>query len=164
MDPIQIALAISILLCSLVAGIVLAFAIIIMPGIGTLGDRDFLRAFKVMDRVIQNNHPTFLMVWLGSAVAIMALGVLSIWHLDSWNRILAIILSVSYLLGVQLPTITINIPLNNRVQSLDLDHLDESVVADERKKFEPRWLLWNSIRTVVATVVTTGLIVVALRV
>ncbi len=65
MDQIQIAVFLSTLLCSLVAGFVFAFTIVIMPGIKSLSDHDFLQAFNVMDRVIQNNQPIFVLVWLG---------------------------------------------------------------------------------------------------
>lgn len=41
MELIQLAVLISALLCSLVAGFVLCFAIIVMPGIKSLGVRDF---------------------------------------------------------------------------------------------------------------------------
>ncbi len=50
----QIALIAATFLCSLVAGFLLAFAIVAMPGIGSLSDREFIRAFQVMDRVIQS--------------------------------------------------------------------------------------------------------------
>jgi uncharacterized membrane protein len=53
MDLLQIALTLATLLCSLVAGFVLAFAIVVMPGIRNLDDHDFLQAFKAIDRVIQ---------------------------------------------------------------------------------------------------------------
>ena len=56
MGVVQIALILAAFLCSLVAGFLFAFAIVIMPGIGSLNDREFLRAFQVMDRVIQNNQ------------------------------------------------------------------------------------------------------------
>lgn len=159
----QIALTASILLCSLVAGLVFAFAIVIMPGISPLEDREFLRAFVAMDRVIQNNHPIFIFVWLGSAVAVIALAVLSIWQLDGVELLLAVTFSATYLLGVQLPTIAINIPLNNRLQSLELSSMKEAELAGAREEFEPKWIYWNSIRTIVATIVTTGFIILALR-
>ena len=65
MDFLRLGLSVSTLLCALVAGLVLAFAIVVMPGIRHLNDHDYLQAFKVMDRVIQNNHPVFMVVWLG---------------------------------------------------------------------------------------------------
>ena len=163
MDPISIVLAVSILLSALVAGLVFAFAVIVMPGIKSLDDRDFLRAFGVMDRVIQNNQPMFMLVWLGSAVAVIALAMLSLWQLAGGNQILAIVLAGMYLLGVQAPTIAINIPLNNKLQALDLDRMSNDELANFRQEFETRWNRWNTNRTVVATVVSAGLILLALN-
>ena len=57
-----------------VAGVVFAFAVVVMPGIRTLPDADFLRAFQVIDRVIQDNQPLFLLVWVGSIVAPQMVG------------------------------------------------------------------------------------------
>ena len=159
----QICLAASILLCSLVAGLVFAFAVVIMPGIKSLDDREFLRAFVVMDRVIQNNDPLFLAVWLGSAVSVIALAVLGLWCFNGLALYLVVTCSATYLLGVQLPTIVVNIPLNNRLQALDLDAMSDAEISLARREFEDRWTLWNSIRTVVATVVSIGFIVVAIN-
>ena len=163
MNAIDIALTVSIVLCSLVAGLVFAFAVVVMPGIKGLNDHDFLQAFQMMDRVIQNNQPIFVFVWLGSVVAVVTLGLLGIWHLDGINCTLAILALAIYLFGVQLPTATINIPLNNQLQTQSLDAMSESELREARKKFEPRWTLWNSIRAVLATVTTVLLIVLALR-
>ncbi len=158
---IQITLGTSILLCALVAGLVFTFAIIVMPGIKSLADRDFLRTFVVMDRVIQNNQPVFIFVWLGSAVSVVTLAILGIWQLDGLNRVIAVFLPAIYLLGVQLPTFVINIPLNNQLQQLDLDRMSEVELSSARREFESRWTRWNSIRTVLATMVSAGLIFLA---
>ncbi len=58
----QIALILATFLCSLVAGFLFAFAVVAMPGIKRLNDGEFIRAFQVMDGVIQNNQPIFLLV------------------------------------------------------------------------------------------------------
>ena len=71
MGIFQIALLVATFLCSLVAGLLFVFAVVVMPGIGNLNDREFIRAFQVMDRVIQNNQPLFMLVWLGSVVALV---------------------------------------------------------------------------------------------
>ena len=75
----QIALILATFLCSLVAGFLFAFAVVVMPGIGSLNDRDFLRAFQVMDHVIQNNQPIFMLVWVGSVVSLVT-------SVDCWCR------------------------------------------------------------------------------
>ena len=164
MELIYISLFTATLLCSLVAGFLVAFAIVVMPGIATSSDLDFLKAFKAIDRVIQNNQPVFIIIWLGSAIAVVVLAALSGWQLSGIDRILTISAAAIYLLGVQLPTATINIPLNNRLQNQDLESLQETELSDLRTSFEVPWLFWNWIRTCVATITIVILIMVCLRI
>ena len=159
MDLFQITLTLSTLLCSLVAGIVLAFAIVVMPGIRRLNDHDFLQAFKVIDRVIQNNQPIFILVWLGSILGVVTVALMGISQLDGANRLLIGMAAAIYLLGVQLPTFTINVPLNNQLQIQQLDTMTDLALRDARMSFEPRWIRWNTFRTVFATLTSVLLII-----
>ena len=163
MELIQLTILVSALLCSLVAGFVLCFAIIVMPGIRTLGTRDYLKSFKAMDGIIQNNDPLFLVVWLGSALALLSSTVLGFWRLEGLDLGLLIFSCLMYLFGVHLPTITINVPLNNRLQSLDLNAITDHELHEIGELFESRWLRWNTIRTAVATLTTLMLLVLLLR-
>ncbi len=70
---------------------------------------------------------------------------------------------MTYLFGVHLPTITINIPLNNRLQMVELDSLSGSDLQEIKAKFEGRWMRWNSIRTALATLTRTSLLLVLIR-
>lgn len=134
-------------LCSLTAGFVLAFAIVVMPGLRALGDGTFLRAFQLMDGVIQNNQPLFMLIWVGSIVALLAAIVLGVGPLTGVDQLLLLGAGGTYLGGVQIPTVAINIPLNNRVQTLDIGALDARELQSERAAFESRWNRWNTIRT-----------------
>ena len=163
MGIFQIALVLATLLCSLVAGFVFAFAVVVMPGIRSLSDREFIRAFQVMDRVIQNSQPIFMLVWVGSVVALVISGVLGMGQLDATGRLLIIFAALVYLLGVQLPTFTINVPLNKKLQTLDVDAMDATTQAAVRRDFEPRWNLWNSIRTAFASLASALLIILLAR-
>ncbi len=163
MNWFEIVLIISILLSSLVAGLVFAFAVIVMPGIGGMEDRDFLRTFKVMDKIIQDNQPLFMLVWVGSALMVIVIGIASLWYLDGVNRVIAVVFAALYILGVHLPTILVNIPLNDKLQTLDLEAMSIEELVRARTAFEPSWNLWNSIRTVVASISILGLIVLATR-
>ena len=164
MEIFRLTLIAATLLCSLVAGFVFAFAVVAMPGIKSLGDGEFLRAFRVMDRVIQNNQPLFLLVWVGSAVALVAAALLGFAQLDVTGRALMVAALLVYLLGVQLPTVAINIPLNNTVQALDLDGMDQAALESARRAFEPRWTYWNSFRTVFASLASVLLMILLLRI
>ena len=159
----QIALLVATLLCSLVAGFVFAFAFVVMPGIKSLNDREFIRAFQVMDRVIQNGQPMFVFVWVGSAVVLVASAVLGTAQLDGGERLLMIVATFAYVLGVQVTTMTINVPLNNRLQTLDVDTMDETTRKDARAEFEPRWSRWNSIRTALASLTSVLLMILLSR-
>ncbi len=163
MEIFQIILILATFLCSMVAGLLFAFAIVVMSGIRILNDREFIRAFQVMDRVIQNNQPIFVLVWVGSVVALVTSAVLGIWQLDGAERLLIIFAALAYLLGVQLPTVTINIPLNNKLQTLDVDAINETTQKAARKDFEPRWNLWNSIRAAFASLASALLIILLFR-
>jgi uncharacterized membrane protein len=150
-------------LCTLVAGFVFAFAVVVMPGIRTLGDGEFLRAFQVMDRVIQNNQPVFMLVWIGSVIALLAAAALGFGQLDGTGRVLLIAVVLIYLLGVQLPTAAINVPLNNTVQTLEIADMDETAREAARRQFESRWNYSNVTRTVLASLVSVLLMILLLR-
>ena len=117
----------------------------------------------MIDGVIQNRQPIFLVVWIGSAVAMVASVVLGIGQLDGYGRLLLICAAVAYLLGVQLLTFTINVPLNNKLQALEVDTMNETTQRAARISFEPRWNLWNSIRTAFASLTSIQLILLLYR-
>ncbi len=158
MGIFQAALILTTFLCSLVAGFLFAFAVVAMPGIRSLNDREFIRAFQVMDRVIQNNQPLFMVVWVGSVVVLILSVVSGIGQLEGAGRLLLIFAALLYLLGVQLPTVTINIPLNNKLQTLDVDAMSENAQRAAREDFEPRWNRWNAIRAALASLSSALLI------
>ncbi|KPK01784.1 MAG: hypothetical protein AMS20_12990 [Gemmatimonas sp. SG8_28] len=159
MGPFQTVLIVATFLCSLVAGFLFAFAVVAMPGMRRLNDREFIRAFQAIDRVIQDNQPLFLLVWVGSVPALVLAAVLGIGQLDGPGRLLVIVATVAYLFGVQLPTLSINVPLNNRLQAVDVDAVSEDAHRAARAAFEPRWNRWNAVRAVVASVVSATLLV-----
>lgn len=159
MDLFQIVVVLSTLLCSLVAGFLLAFAIVVMPGIKALPDREFIRAFQVMDGIIQNNHPLFIIVWVGSVLTLMVSAVFGLWQLDGIARIMLLLATFVYIVGVQLPTLTINVPLNNRLQTVDVTSPDRLRQKQARDNFESRWNFWNVFRTILASLVSVTLII-----
>jgi uncharacterized membrane protein len=160
---LQTVVLLAALLCSLVAGFLFAFAVVVMPGIGTLEDGDFIRAFQAVDRVIQRNQPLFVMVWVGSVLALVTAAVLGGWQLGGADRLLVIAAALVYVLGVQVPTITVNIPLNNELQKLDAGIMTAMVRSRARENFEPRWTRWNAIRSAWASLASGLLMALLLR-
>ena len=161
---LQAALLVSALLCALVAGLVLTFTIIIMPGIRTLGERGYLQAFKAIDRIIQDNQPIFLSVWIGSALCLIGTTLLGLWQLEGLDRVLLILACTVYIAGLHVPTVAINIPINNALQAADLDTLSESEIGEMATLLETRWMRWNTIRTWIAIGTTILLLSLLIRI
>ena len=159
---LDVALVVATVSCALVAGLVFGFAVVVMPGIAKLSDRDFLRAFKRMDRIIQNRQPLFMLVWVGSIVSVVLMLVLGTLQLRGVARHLLWFASGLYLMAVQGPTLRFNIPLNNAVQALDLEQLTDPELAEARAQFEAPWNRWNRFRTVAAIVSVVALLLLPL--
>jgi uncharacterized membrane protein len=164
MTVFQAVLVLATFLCSLCAGFLFAFAVVIMPGIRSLDDGGFIRAFQVIDRVIQNNQPLFILMWVGSVLTLLGAAVLGFWELSGADRLLVIAAALVYILCVQLPTVTINIPLNNELKKLDLGAMNEATRKRARDDFEPRWNRWNAFRAACASLVSLLLMLLIVRV
>lgn len=163
MSVFEIALVLSALLCSLVAGFLFAYATVIMPGIKSFDDKQFIQTFQITDRIIQNNHPLFLLVWGGSAIASIVCIFSGFGKLQGIDFFLLILAAAGYLIGVQGSTIIVHLPLNNKLQKIDVDMMDEEELKAARIAFEPRWNKSNEIRTAIACCASLLLIILVFR-
>lgn len=146
----------------LVTGLLFTFALLVMPGLGQLDDREFLRGFQEIDRIIQHGHPAFVVVWLGSVVSLLAAVLIGFSQLDGLAQGLLITAAGLYLVGVQLPTLRGNVPLNNQLQTLELATMSEPELTEARRTFEPSWNRLNLFRTGICLGVGILLLVVML--
>ena len=154
MEILNISLFFSTLLCSLVTGFILTYAIVVMPGLSKLDDKEFIKAFQVTDGIIQNNQPIFILIWVGSIISVVSTIIISIFTLGLLEGWKIIFVSLVYLIGVQAITIIIHLPLNRRIQKIDINSTSLQSLNEERKNFETKWNYFNNIRTVIAFLVT----------
>ena len=159
MDVLDISLIFSILSCSLVGGFIFTYAIVVMPGLSNLNDKDFLRAFQVTDAIIQNNQPLFMFTWIGSIVSMLTTILVSLVSVGLSETWLILLIVVAYLLGVQGITLAIHIPLNNHIRKVKIEELNDEKLANERLKFETKWNFFNYIRTSIAISVSVLLLI-----
>ena len=160
MNILDISLILSILTCSLVTGFIFTYAVVVMPGLSKLNDKEFIRAFQVTDGIIQNNQPLFMLTWVGSIIAILSSILIAIIFVGISETWLIILVGVVYLLGVQGITISIHIPLNNHLQQVNIDELNAQKLSEERIKFENKWNNFNIIRTIIAFSVSVILLLI----
>ena len=164
MDLLDVSLIFSITLCSLVGGFTFTYAIVVMPGLSSLNDREFMRAFQVADAVIQNNQPLFMLIWIGSIVSLLSTVFISAVNFGLSETWLIVLVSAVYLLGVQGITIAIHIPLNNHIQKVIIEKLSDKAINEERVRFERKWNFFNNIRTIISiSVCLLLLIILSLR-
>lgn len=167
----QTILLIAVFLCNIVFGEMLVFQTVVMPGIAKLDDGAYLRAFQVIDGIIQDNEPIFVFVWIGSVVAIVITAICGVVLsdvvdstddvLNTWQ--LAGLMAATFLwLVCQKVTFGINVPLNNRVKLLDVARMKSEEKALERSHFEPTWLKWHGRRTVLFALSSFYLLVLLL--
>ena len=150
MDLLDISLIFSILSCSLLTGFIFTYAIVVMPGLSKLKDKDFIRVFQLTDAVIQNNQPLFILNWMGSIASLISailISILSVGLLEAW---LIVLIGAVYLVGVQGITISIHLPLNNHIQKLKINELSDQRLSEERLEFETKWNYFNNIRAGIA--------------
>ena len=159
MEFFYFCLFLSILSCSLVTGFIFTYAIIVMPGLSKLSDKEFLKAFQVTDAVIQNKQPIFMVIWVGSIVSVLSLILISIAYVGLSETWLIVLVALIYLLGVQGITILIHLPLNNQIQKLNLEKLKDENLKNERLNFETKWNFFNNIRTTIAFFVSLTLLI-----
>lgn len=127
------------------AGFLFAFAVVVMPGLRELDDGAYIRAFQAIDGVIQRDDPLFGLVFVGAIVAMLAALVLGVPALAGVERAMLIGAGALYLGGVLVPTAAVNVPLNNRLQGVDVVGVEERAAG--RRAFEERWNRWNAVRT-----------------
>ena len=131
-----------------------------MPGISKLEDKEFIRAFQVTDGVIQNNQPLFILTWLGSVISVICTILSSIIIVGLLEALLIIFVGAVYLFGVQGITISVHLPLNNRIQKMNINKMNYQTLSEERKKFETKWNYFNNIRTGIAFSVSLILLLI----
>lgn len=159
MDLLDISLIFSITLCSLVSGFIFTYAIVVIPGLSNLNDKEFIRAFQVTDAIIQNNQPIFMITWIGSIVSLLSTIFTSVIGFGLSETWLVVLCSVVYLSGVHGITIAIHIPLNNHIQKVLIEELNDEAITDERVKFERKWNYFNNIRTSISISISLLLLI-----
>lgn len=160
MDFLDVSLIFSVLSCTLVTGFIFTYAVVVMPGLSKLNDKEFIRAFQVTDGVIQNNQPLFILTWMGSIISVLGAILSSLVNVGLSETWLIIFVGAVYLLGVQGITISIHLPLNNHIQKMNIDELNDQILREERVKFEKKWNFFNNIRTGIAVSVSLILLVI----
>ena len=134
----------------LMAGLFFSWSVSVTPGIGRLGDREYLASFQAMNRAIIN--PVFMICFLGAAVLLPICTFMN-YSQPLSNRFWYLLgATVFYIGGVIIVTFAGNIPLNNALDRFNIDGATPDQMAALRAQFENRWNMLNHIRSVANTI------------
>ena len=133
-------------LTGLMAGIFFTWSNAVKPGIGKLGDQEYLNALQSMNRVILNG--AFLIVFIGAIIAV-ALVPMFHFHLYPKNIFwLFICILTIYWIGVFGVTVFGNIPLNELLDKTNLEIISLEEITALRSLIEDKWNNFNLIRSI----------------
>lgn len=144
-----ILIAIAALTTAAAGGVYLGFSALVMPALAR--SRDGAGAAAAMNRInVLAPRSSFLLAFLGSALACVAAGVLVLGRLPALDALLALLGAVLGVAGFAI-TAAVNIPLNNRLAASGDD-------AAAFAAFERPWRRANSARGAVSLVGAASLV------
>ena len=132
----------------LTAGFLAAFAHTVMPALGTADDAAFVGTFQAADRAVYN--PWFMVPF--TLAPVLTGAALLLTFADQEPATVAVVAG-AFVLAVATVVITgtVHLPLNREIGEVPLDG-GAAALAAARARFERRWVRWNVVRTVTATV------------
>ncbi|GGB03287.1 anthrone oxygenase family protein [Puia dinghuensis] len=130
----------------LIAGLFYCWSISVTRGLALLPDREYLSTFQQLNRAILN--PFFLIGFMG---LVFLLPITTWTHYQRppssafWLLLSATLL---YLVGVIGITMLGNVPMNEALDSFNIDAATPAGITAKRLAFEAHWNFLNNIRTI----------------
>ncbi|OEK06502.1 anthrone oxygenase family protein [Roseivirga misakiensis] len=129
------------------AGLFFAWSVSVIPGTQKINSEAYLETMQSINRAILN--PVFFMVFFGS---LLFLGAASYYqfHVSSSAFWFMLIAAATYLIGTLAVTGLGNVPLNDQLESTQLNLLNKVQLEDLRSFYESKWNRFHLIRTICA--------------
>ena len=149
----------ALLLNGAIFGFFYAWVCSTMWGLDRIAPEVAIRAMQAMNGSVRN--AVFAPAFFGTGPVLL----LTAWVLASQGvraaAGLMVVAGVVYIAGAMLPTMLVNVPMNEALALVDPGRVDAAQVWAE---YSPRWQLWNIARTVASglALVLTGLALVAM--
>ncbi len=141
----------------LVAGVFFGFSSFVMKALGRLPAG---KAVETMQSInVTAVTPVFMIVFMGTALAALALGIAVLPRLNEAGARFVLCASVLYLVGVFGVTVIGNVPLNDALAKLSPDSPEAAALWP---KYFSGWSLWNHVRTL-ASLGSLTLYILAIR-
>src|SRR5687768_17437564 len=127
------------------AGVFFAFSTFIMKALARIPQGEGIAAMQSINRTVIN--PWFMLVFLGTAAASLALAVLAVARWQQPGAAYLLAGGALYFVGTFLVTLAFNVPRNNELAALARADAKGSAVW---QRFLSGWTAWNHVRTLAA--------------
>jgi uncharacterized membrane protein len=147
MDVLQVSLFSATLLTGLIAGLFYSYSCSVNPGLAKLKDIEYLKAMQSINKAILN--PWFFLSFMGSLVAIPLSTTLHYYSTGAdASFYLLLSASLTYIVGVFGVTIRGNVPLNEALDSFNIEQAAIPDITLKRKSFESPWNKFHFVRSI----------------
>ena len=142
----------------LIAGFFFAFSACVMGALGRLQPALGMAAMQSINIVVLN--PLFLGIFFGTAIVciVLSTAALLIWPAAGSEYLVAG--SLFYLVGTILVTVAGNVPLNNRLATVERHSIEGQELW---ARYLSRWTAWNHLRTLASLLAMISFILAALE-
>jgi len=141
----QLIWLITTLLTGLSAGFFYAWQVSVIPGTKRIHSRNYIATMQSVNRAIIN--PAFILIFFGPFL----LQILTIYLYRGTSAMgYLLMVGIFYFFGTLLVTGLGNVPLNNALDSLNIDGMDQEETDRRRLQYERKWNRLHTLRTVFA--------------
>ena len=144
---------------ALMAGLFFSYSVSVSWGLGKLADHEYLQAMQSINREILN--PIFFACFFGALIT-LPIATFQQYHHSQTAFFMLLSASFFYIIGVFGITSIFNVPLNNKLDLLDLSNATQNSIREMRDSFEISWNFWNTVRTFSAVISITLVIIACL--
>lgn len=146
----QLLFLLAIVTTGLITGVFYTFSVAINPGLSALSDANYIAAMNSIIKVIQN--PAFFFSFLGAAVFLPLAAYQYKDDSKSPKYKLLMMASLLYIVGGFGVTMGANIPLNDKLSTVNVQGASAAELASARDNYEGAWDKWHMVRTVASSV------------
>jgi uncharacterized membrane protein len=139
-------------------GLFFTFSNFVMAALARIAPPQGIAAMQSINVMVQN--PLFFIAFFGTALACLALVVLSFLRWSEPGMALILLSSLLYLVGSIAVTVLANVPLNNALAPLDPQSTQAAAFWTE---FVARWTWWNHVRSIACILAMLGFVLALTR-
>lgn len=156
----NIVLVIGATFTGLLAGLFYTFNVAVVPALRSIKGTQHIAAMQAINLKIKN--PVFFLSFFGPTILLPFAAYL---HRGTAEFPLLVAASALHIIGANGVTIAGNIPLNERLDKVDSNHLSEAEADAIRKEFQgvgSAWMRYHNVRTLASIAATAILFIVCL--